>query len=133
MIDFKCKEKLRPLQQAAMEAVVRDIEAGHKRVMIVAPTGLGKCQKPDTPILMYDGSIKRADRVVVGDNLKVSVTPVKTKFPQLLKYSPEFPKSKLPHCCISIIFPLFKLLLDTPKLNPLVIPLTLTIYSPEFK
>ena len=42
MIDFKCKEKLRTLQQAAMEAVVRDIHAGHKKVMIVAPTGLGK-------------------------------------------------------------------------------------------
>lgn len=42
MIDFKCKEKLRPLQQAAMEAVVRDIAAGHKKVIVVAPTGLGK-------------------------------------------------------------------------------------------
>lgn len=42
MIDFKCKEKLRTLQQAAMEAVVNDIKSGHKKVMIVAPTGLGK-------------------------------------------------------------------------------------------
>jgi|LGVE01.1.fsa_nt_gb superfamily II DNA or RNA helicase len=52
-----------------MDCIFDDFNSGTKTTILIAPTGLGKCQSPDTPILMYDGSIKRADQVVAGDRL----------------------------------------------------------------
>jgi len=37
--------------------------------IINTPTGFGKCHHPDTPIIMYDGSIKKAKDIEVGELL----------------------------------------------------------------
>lgn len=37
--------------------------------MLLGPTGTGKCLGKDTPILMFNGSIKKVQDVVVGDKL----------------------------------------------------------------
>lgn len=37
--------------------------------MMIGPTGTGKCLGKDTPVLMYDGTIKMVQDVVVGDKL----------------------------------------------------------------
>lgn len=37
--------------------------------VILAPTGIGKCLAPETPVLRYDGKVVRADEVQVGDQL----------------------------------------------------------------
>lgn len=36
---------------------------------VASPSGGGKCEKRGTPILMYDGSIKKIEDIVVGDKL----------------------------------------------------------------
>ena len=41
----------------------------HKRMCIAAYTGFGKCMSKGTPILMYDGSIKKVEEIKVGDEL----------------------------------------------------------------
>ena len=40
-------------------------------IAINGPMGTGKCHALDTPILMYDGSIKMVQDIVVGDKVKV--------------------------------------------------------------
>lgn len=40
-----------------------------KNTMMIGPTGTGKCLGKDTPVLMYDGTIKMVQDVVVGDKL----------------------------------------------------------------
>ena len=37
--------------------------------MLTGPSGTGKCLGKDTPVLMYDGSIKKVQDIVVGDQL----------------------------------------------------------------
>ena len=47
---------------------LRQVEKHHRGILQVA-TGGGKCLGRDTPILMYDGSIKMVQDVIVGDLL----------------------------------------------------------------
>lgn len=60
--------QLRPYQASAVNdtynawQTVRD-------VLLVKPTGSGKCLGIDTPVLMYDGSVKRVQHVTEGDLL----------------------------------------------------------------
>lgn len=42
---------------------------GHKREILCLPTGGGKCFQIGTPILMFNGTIKNVENVVVGDVL----------------------------------------------------------------
>ena len=58
--------RLRDYQQEAVEAVFRSWESGKKAPLIIAATG---CHARGQGILMYDGSVKSAENVSVGDLL----------------------------------------------------------------
>lgn len=60
---------LRPYQERTIAGVRRSLLAKKKRILVVAPTGAGKCLGRDTPVLMFDGSIKLVQDVAVGDLL----------------------------------------------------------------
>ncbi len=53
------------------ESVVRVFEAlrVNAKVLFQGASSMGKSLSPDTKVLMYDGSIKRAEDVIVGDRL----------------------------------------------------------------
>ena len=55
---------LRPYQETFVDKAINA-----KGGQMVAATGSGKCLGIDTPVLMFDGSIKRVQDVVVGDKL----------------------------------------------------------------
>ena len=59
---------LRPYQQQAVDEL-RTALSKYRRVVFQLTTGGGKCFGANTPILMYDGSIKKVQDVVVGDIL----------------------------------------------------------------
>jgi len=61
--------KLRQYQIDAIAGVRGEFYAGKKRVILVSPTGSGKCLGRGTPVLMYSGQIKPVEEVVVGDLL----------------------------------------------------------------
>ena len=66
---------LRPYQIEAVQ-LLRDGFRKHKRIILCLPTGAGKCLAEDTPVLMYDGKIKKVQDIVVGDLLMgVDSTP----------------------------------------------------------
>ena len=44
-------------------------DAGHNNVLLVMPTGLGKCLGKGTPVLMYNGSVKMIEDVRVGERV----------------------------------------------------------------
>ncbi len=60
---------LRDYQNSSVHGVRLAYRSGHKRVILVAPTGAGKCLAKNTPILMFDGTIKMVQDVLVGDLL----------------------------------------------------------------
>lgn len=60
--------QLRDYQQTAVNEI-RTALAQYRRVLFQAQTGFGKCLGVNTPILMYDGSIKMVQDVAVGDLL----------------------------------------------------------------
>lgn len=60
---------LRDYQSETIKRLISNYNKNKKRNLIVLATGLGKCLKIDTPVLMYDGSIKKVQDIVVGDQL----------------------------------------------------------------
>lgn len=60
---------LRDYQQDGYDKIQSLWGAGYRNVLAVYPTGAGKCLGKDTPVLMYDGSIKPVQDVVPGDLL----------------------------------------------------------------
>lgn len=60
---------LRPRQSQAISDTRDALRSGKRAPIIVAPTGAGKCLGRDTPILMFDGTIKMVQDVRVGDKL----------------------------------------------------------------
>lgn len=54
---------LRDFQRAWITKALLTGDSG----LIGAPTRFGKCLAPETPVLMYDGTVRRADAVGVGD------------------------------------------------------------------
>jgi len=64
---------LRPHQSRARQKVKdcmrKGAEPRARRPLVVHPTGTGKCLGRDTPILMFDGTIKMVQDVAVGDLL----------------------------------------------------------------
>lgn len=60
---------LRPFQQDLKQAIYSDWNQGKQNVLSVLPTGGGKCLGRDTPILMYDGTIRKVQDVKVNDLL----------------------------------------------------------------
>lgn len=63
------KVSLRPHQEAAVKDIDEKLAQGYQNICCVQPTGSGKCHGKDTPILMYDGTIKMVQDVIVGDLL----------------------------------------------------------------
>lgn len=55
---------LRPFQTEAKKAWHGHVKAGRQRGLIALPTG---CHAPGQHILMYDGSLKKVEDIVVGD------------------------------------------------------------------
>ena len=62
------KGTLRPVQQLAVDAYLASAAKGHDG-LICLPCGMGKCLGIDTPIMMFDGSIKKVQDIRVGDKL----------------------------------------------------------------
>ncbi len=60
---------LRPFQANIRTAIYNAWAGGARNVMPVLPTGGGKCLGKGTPILMFDGTIKLVEDVIVGDLL----------------------------------------------------------------
>lgn len=60
--------KPRPYQQQGYEEVLQAFE-NNRKVIYQLSTGGGKCHTKDTPIMMFDGSIKMVQDVIVGDLL----------------------------------------------------------------
>lgn len=61
--------RLRGRQQEWCDAVEADLESGLQRLLFNAAGGVGKCLGKDTPIMMFDGSVKPVQCVSVGDLL----------------------------------------------------------------
>lgn len=60
---------LRPYQSAAADTVDAGFAKGLTRLLLVAATGTGKCLGKGTPVLLFDGTIKPVEEIVVGDLL----------------------------------------------------------------
>ena len=58
-----------PDQEDLYQSIRYKIGNGCKRLAVQSATGSGKCLGKDTPILMFDGSIKMSQNVSVGDKL----------------------------------------------------------------
>lgn len=56
-------------QREAVNRALAKLEEGDRSTLLVMATGLGKCLGRDTPVLMFDGSVKPVQDVVVGDIL----------------------------------------------------------------
>ncbi len=52
-----------------MESTVAEYCGGTREVIVTGPGSAGKCLAPNTPVLMFDGSIKKAKEICVGDKL----------------------------------------------------------------
>lgn len=61
--------QLRDYQVKLHDNVYAEWAAGKRNVLAVMPTGAGKCLGRDTPVLMYDGTIRPVQDVQVGDLL----------------------------------------------------------------
>lgn len=59
----------RPYQQTAIDAIRSKWRSGKRRIVLVAPTGSGKCLGRGTPVLMFDGRILSVEAVRTGDLL----------------------------------------------------------------
>lgn len=59
----------RPYQEDALNQIKRKFATGKKMVLLHMATGGGKCLGAGTPVIMFDGSIKKVEDVVVGDHL----------------------------------------------------------------
>ncbi len=60
---------LRPYQSSGIDAARKLVAQKKKRILLVAPTGAGKCLALGTLVLMRDGTTKRVEDVEVGDLL----------------------------------------------------------------
>lgn len=60
---------LRPYQIKLKDEIYSAWQQGFRNVLAVLPTGGGKCHSRGTKILMYDGSVKNIEDVLVGDKL----------------------------------------------------------------
>ena len=60
---------LRPHQVGAIQHIDKALSQVYKAILCVLPTGAGKCHGKDTPVLMYDGSVKMIQDVKIGDVL----------------------------------------------------------------
>ena len=59
--------KLRPYQKDLVNDIRASWKKGNKHVIMQLPTAGGKCLGINTPVLMYDGTIKMVQNIKVGD------------------------------------------------------------------
>jgi len=60
---------LRPYQADLKQGIYNSWNAGHKNVLMVLPTGGGKCFKRGTEVLMHDGTVKTVETITVGEHV----------------------------------------------------------------
>ncbi|MFA6125463.1 DEAD/DEAH box helicase family protein [Sphingomonas sp.] len=60
---------LRPYQNKAVADLRASLASGHRAPLLVAPCGSGKCLGVDTPVLMADGTTKKVQDVLPGQQL----------------------------------------------------------------
>jgi superfamily II DNA or RNA helicase len=68
VMDVKFEGKLREEQEELYKECISKLNK-YGSCLIAAFTGFGKCLGYDTPIMMYDGTIKKVQDIVVGDKL----------------------------------------------------------------
>lgn len=61
--------KLRPPQIKTLSALAASLRQGHRKIVVQAPTGMGKCLGYGTLILMFDGRAGPVQDVRPGDRL----------------------------------------------------------------
>ena len=61
--------KPREFQAKSLDDTEQKWDAGAENVLLVAPTGAGKCLGINTPVLMFDGSVKMVQDIVSGELL----------------------------------------------------------------
>lgn len=61
--------QLRPYQNAALKAIQEEFDSGIRSTLLVLPTGTGKCLGRGTPVLLYDGGIRKVEHIRPGDLL----------------------------------------------------------------
>ncbi|NCX56056.1 MAG: hypothetical protein EBW87_02540, partial [Burkholderiaceae bacterium] len=61
--------ELWPHQKYAIDASIQKVESGLRSFCVTSPTGGGKCLGRDTPVLMYDGSVRPVQNISDGDIL----------------------------------------------------------------
>ena len=66
-IDLPFAKELRPYQENIVSIYMNHVDSGSGGGILEVPCGRGKCLGIDTPIIMYDGSIKMVQDIVVGD------------------------------------------------------------------
>jgi superfamily II DNA or RNA helicase len=67
-VNMKFLGKLRDYQVPIVNSCLKDIKSKGGGI-ISLPCGMGKCLSKGTPILMFDGSIKPVEEIVIGDKL----------------------------------------------------------------
>lgn len=61
--------KARDYQIAMLDRAREHMRAGKRRILLQLPTGGGKCLGRGTLVLMFDGTVKPVEEVIVGDKL----------------------------------------------------------------
>lgn len=68
-IDVKFSRELRQNQLEPVKACLDAFKSERRGGILELGCGMGKCEARDTPILMYDGSIKMIQNINIGDKL----------------------------------------------------------------
>ena len=68
-IDIRFTKELRDYQENIVDIYLKHVSCGSNGGVLEVPCGRGKCLGKDTPVLMYDGSIKSVQDIIVGDLL----------------------------------------------------------------
>ena len=68
-IDIRFTKELRDYQENIVNIYLNHVSSGSNGGVLEVPCGRGKCLGKDTPVLMYDGSIKPVQDIIVGDLL----------------------------------------------------------------
>ncbi len=68
-IDIKFNGSLRPVQEEASSAYMKNCYPEYGGGILCLGCGQGKCMGRDTPVIMYDGTIKMIQDVKIGDQL----------------------------------------------------------------
>lgn len=99
---FDRMRPLRPRQLQAITSIKEAIKEGHKRIILQAPTGFGKCHGAGTEVIMYDGSLRKVEDVRPGERLMGPDSLPRTVLNTVQGYGPLYvvtPKKGEPFVC----------------------------------